>query len=793
MRTKQQYAQFMTPGSESLCFVYKLRLIVFLLLALASKSVSGQLYVPDINGSAKGEIIDSDYVARLLDRAKSYYDSEWNYKNKIKIDSAKSFLVKALKISRELNIVSMHNRALIGLGEYYFRCDSTIKASYFFEKAIGLSEITGALEMQAQTWYAFADRTPPIDTLISKKVFRYQQSNRIYEILRNVDKQIFISQCIARTYLDHRDFVVAEKQLNQILNRQRKIKHSGLSFTFDMLAIVEGSRGNYNNAIKWDLEALNDPFLTDVFLKSRIHFRIARWYRELGSFRSAIDHNLRAMEIMTTIDQQDVHEKFFCYVLLRQIIQGMITLNKPDEALKYLRKTNMMLSPKSDFARQYVFASIGDCYGALKKYGLAEANYLAAIQQASLNGRPEDQPNEYLLLAGMSIKWQRYDKARIYIDMFLSFSKQTHDIIKLKEVHYIQFKIDSAAGNLLSAIKHLEISKMLNDSIFTERKSKQIEELLVQYETSQKEKNILTLKTNARLQQKELEKAGLTRKLILGTLVLLLLVSAFLFYAYSAKKKSNQILQLQQFEISRKNNSLQLLVDEKENLLNEKGELLEEKEWLLKEIHHRVKNNLQVIIGLLYSQSAHLNDPVAIKAIKESQQRIYSIGLIHQKLYQSENLDEIPMKEYIDDLVSYILSGLKEKQAKVTIIQRIGQVKLDVAQAVPIGLIINEALTNIFKYAFPAQDTGIVEICFTQNDEDYELIIKDNGIGLPHDFDPQKSSTLGITLITGMCEQLEGSCNIRNQNGVQILICFKKEKGWALRRKKRWDQIADTN
>lgn len=767
--------------------VYTYGLLVCLLLVFLSKDTLAQPYVPVIQPRVKSRLIDSAYAAQLLGKARFYYDSEWNYKNKIKVDSAMGFLLQALKISRELNSVQLRSRALIGLGEYYFRCDNAIKAAYFFEKAISLSEINGALELQAQTWYTFADRTPPIDTLIDQKVFRYQQSKRIYEALRNADKQIFISQCVARTYLDHGDLDVAEKQLQQLLSWQRRIKHHGLSFTYDMLAIVEGNRGNYNGAIKWDLEGLENPLLQDEFLESRIHFRIARWYGELGRWRSAVDYNLRAMEIMKTINQQDVHEKFFCYVLLRQIIQGMIRLQQPEEALKYLQRTNKTLSPGSDFARQFVNASLGDCYEALKKYELAEAGYLAAIRQAALNGRPEDQPNEYLLLAGMSVKWRRYDKARIYINKFLSFSKPSRDVIKLKEVHDIQFKIDSAMGNLLSAIKHLEISKMLNDSIFTEKKSKQVEELIVQYETVQKEKNILSLKTSARLQQKELEKAALTRKLILGTLVLLLLISAFLFYAYSVKKKGNQVLRFQQSEISRKNSSLQLLVDEKEHLLNEKGELLEEKEWLLKEIHHRVKNNLQVIIGLLYSQSAHLKDPVAIKAIKESQQRIYSMGLIHQKLYQSEHIDEIPMKEYVADLVHYISSGLNEKQTKIRIQQRIGQVNLDIAQAVPVGLIINEALTNIFKYAFPAQGIGIVEISFSQEDDVYELKISDNGIGLPADFDPKRSSTLGITLIIGMCEQLEGEYRIRNQNGVQILISFKKDKGRSLHRKKGWD------
>jgi len=753
--------------------LFQFRLFVCMLLAFLSGTAMAQRSARELRRSLERAGQDTVRIRILLDLADAYYDSEWNYANKVKVDSALTYLRQADKLSELIQSAAYKNKTLVSLGKYYYRCDDILMGSAYFVEAIAHANNLGDKKMEAQNWFDFGERTPPLDSLIQKKVYRYEQAKSLFRQLNNISGQVYMTQCIARTYLDHGNLDIAERQLKKVLAWQTAIHDKGLSFTYDMMAIVEGAKGNYHNAIFLDLEAIRNIGLqNDHFLECRINARIGRWYAELGQVSSSLQYNFRAMEMLKSVGNPNVHEKFFSYSLLRQIIRGLITQNKGREALLYLHKTNNALFPNSDFANQYVAACEGDCYTALKNYGLAETSYLKAIRQATRNGRTEDVPNEFLLLAGMSVKWEKFDKAHSYILRFEEAFNHGRDVLNIKEMHRILFKIDSASGNYLSAIQHFEINKTLDDSIFNEKKSRQIEELLVKYETSKKEQNILRLTNNARLQQKELEKAALTRKLIMGTLVLLLLVSGFLFYAYSIKKRNNLALQQQQHQINIKNRSLQTLVDEKEKLLTDKGALLNEKEWLLKEIHHRVKNNLQVIIGLLYTQSRHLKDPIAIKAIHESQQRIYSIGLIHQKLYQSENLDRIPMNDYIAELVQYICASNNIEKRDIRIFQKVARINMDVAHAMPLGLIINEALTNAFKYAFPRQKKGAVNIALSLCEGRCELTISDDGIGLPDEFDPYKSKSLGITLIQGMTEQLEGKYKIEGRNGVTITISF---------------------
>jgi len=760
----------------SVATYFQFRLLICMLLTLVSGMATAQPSTKELRRSIEGAIQDTARIRMLLDLAKACYDSEWNYTNKVKVDSALIYLPQAERLSDRIHSTAYQNQTLVSLGKYYYRCDNILMGTAYFSKAVAQARHLDDKKMEAQNWFDFGERTPPLDSLIQKKVYRYEQALLLFRQLNNIGKQVYMAQCIARTYLDHGNLDTAEVQLKKLLAWQKVIHDKMLSFTYDMMAIVEGAKGNYHNAIFLDLEAVkNIRFQNDHFLECRINARIARWYAELGQVSSSLQYNFRAMEMLKSVSNLNVHEKFFSYLLLRQIVQGLITQNKGREALIYLHRTNTGLFPNSDFAYQYIAACEGDCYTALKNYRLAETSYLKGIRRAMLNGRAEDVPNEFLLLAGMSVKWQRFDKARGYMIKFEEAFNQGRDVLKIKEMHRVLFKIDSASGNYLSAIQHFEKNKALDDSIFNEKKSRQIEELLVKYETSKKEQNILRLTNNARLQQKELEKAALTRKLIMGTLVLLLLVSGFLFYAYSIKKRNNLALQQQQQQINIKNRSLQGLVDEKEKLLTDKGALLNEKEWLLKEIHHRVKNNLQVIIGLLYTQSRHLKDPVAIKAIHESQQRIYSIGLIHQKLYQSENLDRIPMNDYIAELVQYICASNNIERRDIRIIQKVERINMDVAHAMPLGLIINEALTNAFKYAFPRHKKGAVNIALSSCDDRCELIIRDDGIGLPDEFDPYKSKSLGITLIHGMTEQLEGKYKIDGRNGVTITIAFTME------------------
>jgi two-component sensor histidine kinase len=208
--------------------------------------------------------------------------------------------------------------------------------------------------------------------------------------------------------------------------------------------------------------------------------------------------------------------------------------------------------------------------------------------------------------------------------------------------------------------------------------------------------------------------------------------------------------------------------------LGDKDLLLKEKEWLLKEVHHRVKNNLQIMISLLNIQSANLKSELAQEAIRNSGRRMYAMSLIHQKLYQSEKMDRIDMGIYIAELAKYLKESF-DVESKIQYELSTISLELDIAQAVPLGLILNEIITNSIKHAFPGAKHGKISVVLKEVPFDnYLLVIADNGVGLPKSFDLSESTSLGVRLIQGLTEQIQGEFNLENSSGTQISILFKK-------------------
>ena len=209
-----------------------------------------------------------------------------------------------------------------------------------------------------------------------------------------------------------------------------------------------------------------------------------------------------------------------------------------------------------------------------------------------------------------------------------------------------------------------------------------------------------------------------------------------------------------------------------QDLIDKQLKLLVEKEWLLKEIHHRVKNNLQVVMSLLNAQVNYTDNAVAVSAIRDSQNRMHSISLIHEKIFQSETVASIDIRSYIIDLMKFLCDSFHFNQ-RINFEFIIPLVQFDIVQAMPLGLIINEAMTNIIKYAFPNNENGKVTVELRPLGSDYyNFIISDNGIGLPDEFDFEQSNTLGMVLMQGLSQQIDGEISIRSENGVQVSVKF---------------------
>lgn len=210
---------------------------------------------------------------------------------------------------------------------------------------------------------------------------------------------------------------------------------------------------------------------------------------------------------------------------------------------------------------------------------------------------------------------------------------------------------------------------------------------------------------------------------------------------------------------------------------------LREKEVLLKEIHHRVKNNMQIISSLLNLQAQEIADVKTLRKFKESEYRIRSMSLIHEKLYQTEDLSRINFAEYIPDLACYLFSSYPQHSDKLKLALDVEEISLGIDKAIPCGLIVNELITNALKYAFPDDRSGEITIRFHKELQEapsyvksrevkYLLVIGDNGVGFPDHINPQQLNSLGLKLVQSLVQQLKGKLRIQAKKGMEFLIEF---------------------
>ncbi|WP_415327833.1 histidine kinase dimerization/phosphoacceptor domain -containing protein [Chryseobacterium sp. MMS23-Vi53] len=430
-----------------------------------------------------------------------------------------------------------------------------------------------------------------------------------------------------------------------------------------------------------------------------------------------------------------------------------------DAALRTLKRIQKNYPPLDEITRIRQLFLFTVCYSMTKRTEQAKPYYEQLVKKYK-----ESQEGLFYKLTGIIIYLQRSgqaEKTYAYLKKFKEYAKKSDKLVFYSQVELLAFQSDHASKKYESAISHLKQHQVYKDSIFNLEKLKQSTALELQFETEKKDKNIKLLKQQAKLQAVKIENEKVVRYVFIGSVVALVLFLALLYNRARLKSNANKNLEIKRKQIDEQNEQLK--------------KLLAEKEWLLKEIHHRVKNNLQIVISLLNTQSAYLENEDALKAIQNSQHRMHAMSLIHQKLYQSDNLSMIDMAWYTNELIDYIKDCYSsEKSIKFNL--DVDKIFLDVAQAVPMGLIINEAINNTVKYAFPKDEKGEVSVSFKNIEKDfYQLIISDNGIGLPENFNIDETESLGMNLMRGLADQLDGTFSLENKNGLKIMVTFRKK------------------
>ena len=598
-------------------------------------------------------------------------------------------------------------------------------------------------------------RIPLFDSIGLTRESCFEKMRTLYQIKGDRERTLSTEIDIADVHMLQGKLDQAENELLTLLNLCKKSQYPYLHEVYNLLSLVNNFKGNLNASLNYALQTIQQIHISgDTSQITNFHARLAHLYYQLGENRSSIEYFQLELSHELTAGSEAYPMRDAGY-----LIRAMIKENRAAEAYRYF----------TDFVRRYPSPDYhsnasADATWAHYYYSQGDTANGDRYMQKAIRLAP------FLTFNNEVTQEVNYDIGKYYfvrkdyrnalkhLQIALKEAEITNAVLWLKDIYYLHYRIDSAMGNYASAIGHYNQYTALKDSIFTEVKSRQIEEIQVRFESEKKDAKIQLLTEKGILQEKSLRQSRLIRNITYILIGAFALIAALFYNRYRMKQKVNAALEFKQKLINQKNASLE--------------QLITEKEWLVKEIHHRVKNNFHVVASLLEIQSSYLKNREALTAIKESQHRIHSMSIIHQKLYQSETLSTINMREYIYELVEYLRESFAIRE-NIHFELDVESVDLNHGFAITLGLILNEAITNSIKYAFDEERGGIISISLKHiSDAQLLLNIADNGKGLPSGFSSKLGTSMGMELLQGLTEDIGGSLSIKSEKGLQINIIF---------------------
>jgi two-component system, sensor histidine kinase PdtaS len=664
-------------------------------------------------------------------------------------DSAELYLKQAVTLNSFGHNYTANNHIL--LLRAYIKEDTTSSPAPLltYSPIITLLQKNKDKANERLAWRLLADAThdPSFDTL---KISYYQIARRLAADLGDVEDELDSRISIAKVHLDQRKLELSKTELQQAV-LDSKNRPRNLHTAYSMLATLYFNHGRMDSALFCALRSER------IQMQTGDTTYITNDYNILSNTYYALGQDMEGMFWAKKVIQHCrwTHKTNFILPVTNGIISQLLKQGKAKEALAFMDEqlTNTPLRSARD--NRFAQKIYGAIHAALKQYELAESNYRQALRFGRSEGQAYESGDRASDVAALGLLYYRTKKfvlAKIYLDTALSIYQLSARQDVIGRIHKRLSEVDSALGNFASAYQHLTASNKILDSIFSKERDRKLEELSFQYKSEEKEKDLILMKNEQLLAHEQLLHTRTIRDWIIAAFILLLVIAALL---------------TRQSHISRKTNAIII----QKNALLER--LLSEKEWLLKEVHHRVKNNLHTILSLLESQAAYLNED-ALHAIENSQHRVYAMSLVHQKLYQGTDLRTIDMNIYLPEFVQYLADSFG-RPINIHIRTVIDPIVLDVSKAIAVGMITNEAVTNSFKYAFPHQRQGEIDVHLTNKEGNITLSIADDGVGMMLQGSNSEVNSLGIELMKGLARDLDGKIQFDNRLGTIIKVTFMNE------------------
>jgi two-component sensor histidine kinase len=363
----------------------------------------------------------------------------------------------------------------------------------------------------------------------------------------------------------------------------------------------------------------------------------------------------------------------------------------------------------------------------------------------------------YNELAKCYFECKEYKACEAYLDSANGILKEIDAPLELLKNLKLRAALWSLNGRYKEAVEIYQQYNTLQESIALNDKELQMLNQRIAYQTTELQEKIDFQEKEIAAKELTEENRSLQRTLMFILILFMLFLLIIAYFLFNRSKKREKILFEKNEEILIKSTML--------------SNTLKEKKLLMKEVHHRVKNNMQIIISLLKLQSEKINDKQIEIYFSEARNRIQSMALIHEFLYKKEKMDYMQMDEYIKQLILEIQISYTQPNHIIEMHVDLDPIQLDFDTSIPLGLIINELVTNAYKHAFP-NGVGNIWVSFKKVDKNYQLIVKDNGIGPPSNYKEKMENSLGMELIHLLSEQINAHLEILHQKGLEVKISF---------------------
>ncbi|WP_416865934.1 MAG: histidine kinase dimerization/phosphoacceptor domain -containing protein [Imperialibacter sp.] len=429
-----------------------------------------------------------------------------------------------------------------------------------------------------------------------------------------------------------------------------------------------------------------------------------------------------------------------------------VSTTRFDTALLYSQETlkiALILQDTSEIAGAWLNIALSQ--QGVGNAGAALGAYKAAEKFVGYPGDSEFRMELYYNLAKLYRDQGNYDLAESYLGKMNVYMHSEAFLEKQMAYYQLSYELKKARGSHAEALALLESFVQVKDKYLSQSVQEQITELERKYQSEQQELKITGLELEKKTTDLVLAKSINQRNILILVAIIFLILAGFAGYRYREKQRTSKVLKQKNHQIS---------------------EALDEREILLKEIHHRVKNNLQVISSLLKLQAGSLKDEAAVDAVMEGQNRVRSMALIHQKLYSADDIRGVSIDTYLENLTSELLTAFGRNEIDVEI--ETNGLKLDIDSVIPLGLILNELISNSLKYAFD-QPGGRISIKMWEADEKLNVTVKDNGKGMDS-ATLEQSNSFGWKMIRSLSRKIKAEIDIRNDGGTEVNLYLSRYK-----------------